>query len=106
MSTRKDRYGDILVTNEGAQLFLLKRRSSFLIQSFEAHIPNKGYGRKLMNRIIRFANKRNVRLTLQVGKYRPWGLNNDQLRVFYASFGFRFKDPKDDRFMEYIPCGT
>lgn len=103
MSTRLKFDDCIVISNDGASMELVfERPDSINVYRFLADVPRKGYGRALMNRLIRYAQKRKKRITLQVGRFKPWGMNNAQLATFYKSFGFVSLD-EHDFFMEYVP---
>ena len=49
---------------------------------------SKGYGTRILNDVIQWANRNEATIYLGVGSWGTIGLNNDQLTKWYASVGF------------------
>ena len=55
-------------------------------------IRGRGYGQRIMEQVITYADKEGVGLLLQIRPYSRWKrMRTEQLREWYATFGFRWR---------------
>lgn len=95
---------EIKVSNDGCSLTLTPRGSGYIIFSVftHKHLTGRGYARRLMNRVMKWAKARSIRLELSVGAFAHATVPNEELRRFYLSVGFT---PLSGPYMEFNPNG-
>lgn len=66
-----------------------------VVHSFITTVPRQGYGRSIFEEMLTEADRKGFNLVLEAHRYgHARGMDNEQLRAFYESYGFEVQGRK------------
>lgn len=92
MGTKVSNYGSAFISNDGCSFSMSRYDGSYFISSLftKSHLRGKGYGKALLKRITKWADKVGVTLKLNCAPFHDRGppLSVPETMVFYKKAGF------------------
>ena len=80
---------------ESASLILTEsgKKYTSVITDFRAIIPKKGHGTKALKKAVKYCDRKNIKVILEVESGNP-DVSNTKLRKYYQRFGFVALGPR------------